>query len=336
MEFHELLPAQYRSPTSPIFLFGAVDRTALAQIFRRVHTPSVGYHRIRETVVSKNGVISADADVKLLQGCGLRPGHPGACRASRMTGSSVLFDERLDSSLRNWPLDIPYRLWVLHCSGLDLQSIHYLLSPELASAATGLLSALGIGQACVRMFDAENEQLLVDDLLIPTSTGSPDGLSPMLRDALDFYDRQTGMLHQEAGERFRVFTWSITGTQGHLQNGPELAEIAGQFGYVRLDFNTRLIHEQKRMLSEASALVVIGDQTLPPVLPRQPGCAVCCLVDADCAADFVQPSIATVMDQHVGYVFGSNSQDGERLQDFRVDPDDFESALRVIEIHASL
>ena len=305
-------------------------------MFRRVRLPAIGYYRASNAFLTRTGIVTAEERAVSLQACGPLPRTHGACPLRELTGTSVLFDERLDSRWQNWLLDIPYRLWVLHRGGFDLHALRYVLSSEIAPVAGDVLSALGIGRESIELFDAQNEQLLVGDVVVPTAMRSRDGLSPMVHDALDFHDRRIAMPLREAGEGFRVFAVTRRGAQGHLDNGPELAEMAEQFGYRVLDLDTDPMDEHKRVLSNAAASVVVGDHTSLPCFPRKRGSVVCSLLNADCAAGSVPSSIATVPDQHVGYVFGSNARQGGERDDFRIEPDDFEHALRITELYAGL
>ncbi len=327
MEFHPLVTTGHALP-KPIFLFGPVGRAALKHVFGQAQGQSAGYYRVHDAVLTGDGLVSAGSVAS-----SDRPALPGQGKPSRKAdGPTVLFDERLDTSARDWFLEIPYRIRLLHRCSLDVRSLSVLSSPQLAPVVGDALSHFGVGQPHIRTYGAADMPLVIGDLILPTGLDAGCGAGPIRSGPAPAPLTLAAGAAPGAGGTVRAFV--ACGPQAPLRNAPELAEIAEQRGYTTLNLSGHVTADCARVLAGAAAIVTCGEQGSWPSLFCKPGAVVCSLHEAGRLTGTTQLSVAQVLDHPVGYVFGIGDSTGTQAG-FRVDPDDFEIALKVAEFYVA-
>ncbi len=295
--------------------------------------PSVGYYRTHDAALTASGLVLADGSTNPIPGCGLRLAtHNGPRPARRVEGPTVLFDERLETSPGHWLLEVRYRLSTLLQCGFDLRSLRYLASPTLTSLIGEVLLNFGIGEPRPSTYNPEQGSLRIADLIMPTSLCLQGYTSPVSRELSFLRHGGIDEPEPEICKDTRIFMVPSPGHEGRPRNVAELIEIGEQLGYRTPDLDRRSPHEQQQLLASASALVTCGDQGSGWSL-RKPGAVVCSLRSSECHSGYVQSSIAHVLEQHVGYVFGAGEAKDTMKEDFYIDPDDFESALKIVELY---
>ncbi len=333
MTFHMISPRERSTPATPVFLFGPVDRQVSEDVFAPKWTPAIGCFRARNAALTSSGLVLEPGSILPPTECGFQPQSGALTPLQRISQQTVVFDEVLDHSLRSWWVDVSYRLWVLRQSGCHLGSLTYLLSPRLASLAHGLLSSHGISQSQISI--RPQQGLVIEDMLLPTGACLQGSVSPRLSEALAF--QAVPAVEPLAGPRRGSFLFVVQDEEvlQDVGNLRELSEMAEQLGYTTGHLGALPDIEQLELLRDASVIVLCGHHASQPTMNCRPGTVVCQLQDAARTSNLVPSAIARSLDQSVGYVFGSSGGSDDASACFRIVPEDFEAALRVISVYRS-
>jgi capsular polysaccharide biosynthesis protein len=237
----------------------------------------------------------------------------------------------------HWLADFLPRLWVLATTGHALDSLAYVVPPDLPAFARDLLLAVGIDPARIITHDYWHEHLTADLLLVPTGLRFGNRLTPRFGEAtrfwIDLVRARTPLPPSPAGRRI-FLSRSNTQRERVMLNREAVEAVAAERGFTPVSPETLTIHAQIALFTGATMLAGEYGSALHGAVYAPPGAVTCGLRGNSRHPSFIQSGLGAAMAQHTGYVLGDTP--GQTVeQRFSIDLADFERALDIVEMQAA-
>jgi len=228
----------------------------------------------------------------------------------------------------HWLTDFLPRLWVLHQAGHALDTLRFLVPPDLRPFARTLLQLCGLREDQLVAYDYFAEIVRADLLLMPTGLRAGNRLASCFAEATAFW---TARARQDvATEQPRLYL-SRAGApqQRQVLNRDAVESVARNAGFEIVQPETLPVAAQIKMFSGARMLAGEYGSGLHNTVFAGPGAAVCGLRGTSRHPSFLQSGIATALHQDAGYVFAAT--DGQDVdQRFKISPELFRHALEIM------
>lgn len=227
----------------------------------------------------------------------------------------------------HWLVDFLPRLYVLAETGHDLAQMRFVLPRELPQFARDFLQMAGVPEANFLFHDHDREQLLFDELMVPTVLRTASRLHPLFRKASDFWVEQAGVLSSSVTPSRRVFISRAGVNSGRvLRNRGTLEGIALAEGFEIVRPETLPIRDQMALFREAAHVIGEYGSGLHGTVFGREAQATMVLRGTSIAPGFVQSSLANAFGQRLGYVFGPSDPQAIDYE-FEVSEEDFRLGL---------
>jgi capsular polysaccharide biosynthesis protein len=337
LAFTEVAPAGRSPMRSPAFMLGAANATVLWEIFGQIDTPCVGCYVIADALVAPTGIAIKDG-VAFHAEAFLQPRHHVVTVSDRLnaenppvrhvSGKLAVIYGPAHETWGHWLTDFLPRLWVLRQAGHDLETLRFLVPPDLRPFALTLLRLCGLRENQLLAYDYFAELVRADMLLMPTGLRAGNRLAPCFAEATAFW---TARASQDSGTNRRRVYLSRAGApqQRQMLNREAIEAVARDAGFEVVQPETLSVASQIKMFSGARMLAGEYGSGLHNSVFAGPGAAVCGLRGTSRHPSFLQSGIATALRQDAGYVFAATEgQDVD--QRFKISPELFRHALELM------
>ncbi|MEJ0049545.1 MAG: glycosyltransferase 61 family protein [Rhodospirillales bacterium] len=228
----------------------------------------------------------------------------------------------------HWLTDFLPRLWVLAQAGHALETLRYLVPPDLRPFELTLLRLCGLRDEQLVAYDYFAEVVRADLLLMPTGLREGNRLAPCFSDATAFW---TGRARRGAGPVRPHVYLSRAGAPPRRQslNREAVEAAARNAGFEIVQPETLTVAEQIELFSGVRVLAGEYGSGLHNSVFAAAGTQVCGLRGTSRHPSFLQSGIATALRQEAGYVFAAT--DGQDVdQRFEVDIGLFCRAIEIM------
>ena len=338
LAFTEVAPAGRSRMRPPSFLLGPANAIVLAEIFGQIDTPCVGCYAIADAFVAPTGIAIKDG-VAFHAEAFLQPRHHVVTVCDRLNaenppvrhvgGKLAVIYGPANETWGHWLTDFLPRLWVLQQAGHDLESLRFLVPPDLRPFARTLLLLCGLREEQLVRYNYFAELVRADLLLMPTGLRAGNRLAPCFADATAYWTARV-RTDCEAGRHRLYLSRAGAPQQRQMVNRDAMEEIARNAGFEIVRPESLTVAEQIKLFSGARILAGEYGSALHNSVFAGAGAAVCGLRGTSRHPSFLQSGIATSLQQDAGYVFAAT--DGQDVdQRFKVDPALFRHALEIME-----
>jgi hypothetical protein len=326
-----------RSPV-PAFFFGEFPAFLSRTLFSELDVGAVGCYNIRQGRVTSDGVVlhrktalwtnafnHPDYHVRMI----VEPSgwNRGALPVRYVPGRAAVIHGPGYAVYGHWLVDFLPRLHLLALAGHDLSQARFVLPADLPGFAREFLQMAGIPSGNILFHDHDREQLLFDELIVPTVLRTASRLHPLFRAASDFWVTRAGIPPAPALPTGRVFISRGGVASGRfLSNRRALEGIAADEGFEIVRPETMPIREQIALFRRASHVIGEYGSGLHGTIfgPEEQSALV--LRGTSIAPGFVQSGLAAAFGHTLGYVFGPS--DAQAIDyAFTVEEQDFRLGL---------
>jgi capsular polysaccharide biosynthesis protein len=250
-----------------------------------------------------------------------------------LAGDYVLFAGPGYRIYGHWLVDLLPKLYLLAASGLDVARCKFLMPADLPRFGRALLNAVGIDDSQLVHYDPSHDELLVEQLLVPTITHNSVRFSELYEKAVRFLvDRiRHGIGPLNPVERpTRLFVSRGTSKQRLCVNREQIESMAGAAGFTILRPELLPFAEQVQQFAAARCILGEYGSGLHGSIFSRPGTVVCGLKEASHnRLSFLQSGIGEALGQPTGYVYGEPITGGA-AGSFSISPDAFSACLRLV------
>jgi capsular polysaccharide biosynthesis protein len=339
--FHCLAPAARSVPPAPLFVLGPANAVVQRELFGQMETGAVGCYAIDDAVVAPTGIAMAGG-VAFASASFIHPAHHVATVVARLRREDLPVRRVRDpvaviygpghETYGHWLLDFLPRLWVLAACGHDLASLRFVIPPDLAPFARALLGLVGLVESQLVIYRYWREVLRADRLLMPTGLRLHNRMSPLFRQATDFWTARLGGRCAGGGDPAAKIFLSRSGAPGQrvLTNRALIETIARDHGYGIVFPESLALPAQAALFAGARTIVGEYGSALHGSVFAASGSVTCALRGNLRHPSFMQSGVASALGQSVGYVLGAT--EGDIAQRFAIDPGDFRLGLEFLDL----
>lgn len=338
VSFDLLAAAKQEYAPAPDFFFGEFPAFLARTFFAELDFATVGCYTIRQGRVTSDGIVlhrqtalwtqafnHPDYHVRMI----LEPSgwNRGALPVRYMPGRAAVIHGPGYAVYGHWLVDFLPRLYVLAETGHDLTQIRFVVPADLPGFAREFLQMAGIPAANLLFHDHDREQLLFDELIVPTLLRTASRLHPLFRRASDFWVERAGIPAPPGTASRKIFISRGGVTSGRvLTNRTALESIASAEGFEIVRPETLPIREQISLFREASHVIgEYGSGMHGTVFgPERQSALV--LRGTSIAPGFVQSGLAAAFGHRLGYVFGPSDAQAVDYA-FQIEEQDFRLGL---------
>lgn len=336
--FDEVGRSEQSIAPAPQFLLGSVPAFLFSTLFSEFHQHAVGCYGIRHGRITSDGVVlhrqtalwtqafnHPDYHVRTI----LEPSgwNRVALPVRYVPGRAAVIHGPGYRVYGHWLVDFLPRLYLLALACHDLGQIRFVLPADLPSFAREFLEMVGIPSGNILFHDHDREQLLFDELIVPTVLRTASRLHPLFRAASDFWVKKAGISAPPAMPSRKLFISRGGVTSGRvLTNRAVLERIAGDEGFEIVRPETLPIVEQIALFRGASQVIGEYGSGLHGTVfgPERQSAMV--LRGTSIAPGFVQSGLASAFGHSLGYVFGPSEAQAIDYE-FTVEERDFRLGL---------
>lgn len=316
VSFAQIARSTQSAPPAPEFFFGAVPAFLSLTLFAEFDMGAAGCYGIRQGRITSDGVVlhrqtalwtqafnHPDYHVRMI----VEPSgwNRGALPVRYIPGRAAVIHGPGYAVYGHWLVDFLPRLHLLALAGHDLSQIRFVLPADLPGFARDFLQMAGIPLENILFHDHDREQLLFDELIVPTVLRTQSRLHPLFRAASDFWVDRAGFPAPPDAPFRKIFISRGGVTSGRvLTNRTALESIASAEGFEIVRPETLPIREQISLFRQASHVIGEYGSGLHGTVfgPEKQSALV--LRGTSIAPGFVQSGLAAAFGHRLGYVFG--------------------------------
>jgi capsular polysaccharide biosynthesis protein len=336
LAYTRVAPAGRSTPRPPLFLLGQPPELVLWDLASQLGTPEAGCYALDDALVAPTGIairqgVAFHADAFLHP----RPHVVSVCDrlnaekppVRRVSGKLAVIYGPAAETYGHWLTDFLPRLWVLQAAGHALETLRFLMPPDLPGWARDLLLLCGIAPEQIEPYRYFQEVIRADQVLMPTGLRLNNRFAACFDEATRFWISRLPAMEAPGDAPKRMFLSRNGAPQSRaMLNRAAIEAVAGQCGLEVVRPEALAFQDQVALFRGAEQIFGEYGSALHNSVFSPPGARVCALRGTSRHPSFVQSGIAHALRQDVGYVFGHTG--GQHVeQRFWVDEAMFRHAM---------
>lgn len=315
--------ADNRLPASPVMVMGDFNEEISRSYYRRTHMwPQAVYAVENASLVSAFGVVSRRGQWLAFPRANIHEAYVRRMkdaeaqsetnkRVTRVQGSLALIAGPGYRVYGHWLSDFLPKFYLLKCAGYDISRLKIALPSDTPSFGAAFLDMLGISRSSIVSFVPEEERLVADELLIPTTMHNGVRCTSIFRDAVDFLIETFGLKDSPTLTGRRLFLSRAGSSQSRsLANRAEIEALFAKRGFEIVSPELLPMGEQWRLLRSATVLAGEYGSALHGSMFCPPGLLVIALRGNKVHPEFIQSGFGDVLGHPTSYIIGKNHSEG--------------------------
>jgi capsular polysaccharide biosynthesis protein len=317
------------APQSPTFLIGGLPEAVSCRFYSELDAGGVGLYTLKNALITVDGIITHLGKTLFTQAinhpephvsniANIVHGRQGSLKTREIDGQAVLLTGPGSTVFGHWLVDFLPRLFVLDISGYDIRKLNYILPDKTPPWALSLIYECGISASQIVFHKAQEELLLVADLIIPTNVRQRSRANPLFRDAANFLADlidKISPLPPSPINSGKIFI-SRRGADNSrvLVNRDEIESEAERAGFSIVRPETLTFPQQISLFRQADVLCGEYGSGLHGVIFSRPGTVVCAIRGSSQHPGWFQSGIGQVFGHPTGYLIGETPQEAVHQQ----------------------
>jgi hypothetical protein len=336
--FQRLGQPERSAPPAPTFSLGTLPGELARIMMSEFDTSPPGCYTIRHGRITSDGII-LHREAALWSYAGNLPHYHvhvvvgvdgwdrGSLPVRYVPGAVALVFGPGHGIYGHWLIDFLPRFFLLAEAGYDIGRLRFIMPVELPSFALEFLRMLGVPLENILFHDHSREQLLFDEIILPSGIRTSGRFHSIFARATAFWLTRVGVPPPTERPSERLFISRAKVHSGRvLENRDELENIAVSEGYTLLEPQRLSLREQIALFRRTVAVVGEYGSGLHSTMFGAPSLGALVLRGTSVAPGFLQTELAAAFQQRLGYVWGQSEVAAAEYR-YNVDEGDFRLGL---------